>query len=94
MPGNIIQQGFSQQPQIQVIAAGKPFQSGQIAPQMLTTQGKPVIGNGTTGFGGYTLPTSQSQTLVFSACPVNVLSSQPQQQQQNLLPMTTVTSVS
>lgn len=92
MPGNLLQQGFNQQPQIQVIAAGKPLQGGQITPQMLATaQGKQVIGNSTTGFGGtYTLPTSQSQTLLFS--PVNVFSSQPQQQQQNILPMTTTTT--
>lgn len=93
MPGNILQQGFNQQPQIQVIAAsGKPLQSGQITPQMLATaQGKQVIGNSATGFSGaYTLPTSQSQTLLFS--PVNVFSSQPQQQQQNILPMTTTTT--
>lgn len=92
MPGNIIQPGFYQQPQIQVIAAGKPLQGGQITPQMLATaQGKSVIGNSTGGFSGtYTLPTSQSQTLLFS--PVNVFSSQPQQQQQNILPMTTTTT--
>lgn len=93
MPGNLIQQGFGQQPQIQVITASKPFQGGQLTPQMLTTaQGKSVLGNGATGFGGtYTLPTSQPQTLLFS--PVNVLGSQQsQQQQQNLLPMTTTTN--
>ena len=93
MPGNILQQGFNQQPQIQVItAAGKPLQSGQITPQMLATaQGKQVIGNSATGFSGaYTLPTSQSQTLLFS--PVNVFNSQPQQQQQNILPMSTTTT--
>lgn len=92
MPGNLLQSNFNQQPQIQVIAAGKPLQGGQITPQMLATaQGKSVIGNSATGFGGtYTLPTSQSQTLLFS--PVNVFSSQPQQQQQNLLPMTTTTT--
>ncbi|GAB0092308.1 hypothetical protein DMENIID0001_072980 [Sergentomyia squamirostris] len=87
MQGNILHSGLGQQ-QIQVIAAGKPFQS---APQMLATtaQGKPVIGSTAGGFSGaYTLPgipSSQSQTLLFS--PVSVLSSQPQQQQQqNLLP--------
>lgn len=100
MPSNLLQQGsiqgFNQQPQIQVIAApGKPLQSGQITPQMLATaQGKQVIGNSATGFqGAYTLPTSQSQTLVFS--PImgsNVFSSQPQQQQQNILPMSTTTT--
>lgn len=92
MPGNLIQQGFNQQPQIQVIAAGKPLQGGQITQQMLATaQGKQVIGNSAAGFSGtYTLPTSQSQTLLFS--PVNVFSSQPQQQQQNILPMTTATT--
>lgn len=90
MPGNILHPGLGQQP-IQVITAGKPFQGGQITQQMLATaQGKQMMGNGATGFGGtYTLPTSQSQTLLFS--PVNVLSSQPQQQQQqqqqNLVPM-------
>lgn len=103
MPGNILQQGsiqgFNQQPQIQVItAAGKPLQSGQITPQMLATaQGKQVIGNSATGFSGaYTLPTSQSQTLLFSPImgsnSMNVFSSQPQQQQQNILPMSTTTT--
>lgn len=96
MPSNLLQQGFNQQPQIQVIAAGKPLQGvqgGQITPQMLATaQGKQVIGNSATGFSGAytTLPTSQSQTLLFS--PVNVFSSQPQQQQQNILPMNTTTT--
>lgn len=92
MPGNILQQGFNQQPQIQVIAAGKPLQGGQITQQMLATaQGKQVIGNSATGFSGtYTLPTSQSQTVLFS--PVNLFSSQPQQQQQNILPMNTTTT--
>lgn len=92
MPGNLIQQGFYQPPQIQVIAAGKPLQGGQITPQMITTAGgKQVIGNSATGFNGtYTLPTSsQPQALLFS--PVNVFS-QPQQQQQNILPMTTTTT--
>lgn len=92
MPGNILQPNFNQQPQIQVITAGKPLQGSQITPQMLA-QGKSVIGNSATGFSGtYTLPTSQPQTLVFS--PVNVFSSQPQQQQQqqNILPMTTTTT--
>lgn len=81
MPGNIIQQGYGQQQPIQVIT-GKPFQNGQITPQMLTTaQGKQVIGNGTTSFGGtMCMPTSQGQTLFLG--PMNVLSSQPQQQQQ------------
>ncbi|XP_055688960.1 polyhomeotic-proximal chromatin protein isoform X2 [Lutzomyia longipalpis] len=85
MPGNILHSGLGQQ-QIQVIAAGKPFQG---APQMLATtaQGKPVIGSSAGGFSGAyalpTIPSSQSQTLLFS--PVSVLSSQPQQQQQNLL---------
>lgn len=95
MPGNLLQQGFNQQPQIQVIAAGKPMQGGQITPQMLATaQGqsiKPVIGNSTTGFSGYALP-NQSQTLLFSPVNMqNMFSSQPQQQQQqqNILPMTT-----
>ncbi|XP_059618853.1 polyhomeotic-proximal chromatin protein-like isoform X2 [Phlebotomus argentipes] len=85
MPGNILHSGLGQQ-QIQVIAAGKPFQS---APQMLATtaQGKPVIGSSAGGFSGTyalpTIPSSQAQALLFS--PVSVLSSQPQQQQQNLL---------
>lgn len=88
MSGNLLHSGLGQQP-IQVIASGKPFQGGQLTPQMLTaTQGKPMI-SGTTGSfsGAYTLPTipsSQSQTLLFS--PVSVISSQPQQQHQNILP--------
>lgn len=96
MPGNILQQGFNQQPQIQVIAAGKPIQGGQITPQMLATaQGKQVIGNSATGFstGTYTLPNSSvSQQILFSPAPLNMFSSQPQQQQQNILPMTTTTA--
>lgn len=84
MGGNILQGGLGQQ-QIQVITAGKPFQSGQLAPQMLTTtaQGKSVLSNAAGSFSGSyipTIPSSQSQTLLFS--PVSVLSSQPQQQQQ------------
>lgn len=69
MPGNLMHPGLGQQ-QIQVIAAGKPFQSGQLTQQMLTTaQGKPMMSNGT-GFSGTYLPTSQSgQTVLFS--PVN-----------------------
>lgn len=91
MPSNLLQQNFNQQPQIQVIAAGKPLQGGQITQQMLATaQGKSVIGNSNGFSGTYTLPTSQSQTLLFS--PVNVFSSQPQQQQQNILPMTSATT--
>lgn len=90
MPGNLLQQGFNQQPQIQVIAAGKPLQGGQITPQMLANaQGKQVIGNSAGGFSGtYTLNTSQSQPLFISP----LFSSQPQQQQQNILPMTTTTT--
>lgn len=72
-------------PQVQVIAAGKPFQGGQITSQMLS-QGKPVLGNSQGFSGAYTLPTSQNQTLLFSpVSAVNVISS-PQQQQQNILP--------
>lgn len=84
MPGNIIHPSLGQQ-QIQVITAGKPFQGQQITPQMLTTaQGKQMIGNGATNFNGaYTLPTSQSQTLVFS--PVNIMQQQQQPQQQQIL---------
>lgn len=94
MPGGqqVLIPGLGQQPQIQVITAGKTFQGNQITPQMLANaQGKSVIGNGGQGFGGtYTLPTSQSQTILFS--PVSVLGSQPQQQQQNLMPMTSATT--
>lgn len=92
MPSNLVQQGYNQQP-IQLITAGKALQGGQITPQMLATaQGKQVIGNSAGGFSGTyaTLPTSQSQTLLFS--PVNVFNSQQQQQQQNILPMTTTTT--
>lgn len=72
-------------PQVQVIAAGKPFQGGQITSQMLA-QGKPVLGNSQGFSGAYALPTSQPQTLLFSpVSAVNVISS-PQQQQQNILP--------
>lgn len=89
MPGNLIHPGLGQQ-QIQLVASNCKFQGGQLTPQMLATaaaQGKQVIGGAPGNFSGtYTLPTipsSQSQTLLFS--PVGVISSQ-QQQQQNLMP--------
>lgn len=90
MSGNF---GLGQQQQIQLIAAGKPF-GNQLTPQMLTTGGKPVLtSGGQASFGGYTLPTipsSQSQTVLFSPVTLNgVISSQPQTQQnnqQNILP--------
>ncbi|KAG5673303.1 hypothetical protein PVAND_003363 [Polypedilum vanderplanki] len=80
--------GLGQQQQIQLIA-GKPFQN-QLTPQMLNAaSGKPVLATGAQGFS-YTLPTSQSQTLLFSPVAVNgVISSQTQAQQanqQNMLP--------
>lgn len=80
MPGNLLHSNINPQ-QIQVITANKPFQGGQIAPHMLTTaQGKQVLAaSSANGFnGGYSLPTipsTQSQTLLFS--PLNVISSQP-----------------
>lgn len=84
MSGNILHGGLGQQ-QIQLIAAGKPFQGGQLGPQMLTTaQGKQVIASGAQGFSGYALPTipsSQAQTLLFS--PVGVIPQPQQNQQQN-----------
>lgn len=84
MNGNILTPGLG--PQVQVIAAGKHFQGGQ-----MLAQGKQMIGNGQGFSGTYTLPTipsSQQQTLLFS--PVNVISSpQQQQQQQNILPALT-----
>lgn len=94
MSGNILHPGISGQQQIQLIAAGKAFQGPQIATQQMlatTAQGKQVLQTtGATGsFGGHTftlptIPSSQSQTLVLS--PYNVIGSQPQQQQQNLIP--------
>lgn len=88
--GNILHGGLGQQ-QIQLIAAGKPFQGGQITPQMLTTaQGKQVISGTPAGFSGAyalpTIPSSQSQTLLFS--PVGVIPQQQaqQQNQQNIIP--------
>lgn len=80
--GNILHGGIGQQ-QIQLISAPKPFQGNQLTPQMLTTQGKPVIGGPQSNFGGYTLPnsiaSSQAQTLLFS--PVGLVNQQGQQQQ-------------
>lgn len=80
MSGNLLtHSGLGQQPQIQLIAAGKQFQN-QLTPQMLTTAGgKPVQ-----GFSSYTIPSNQQQTLLFSPVTVNgVLNSQNQQQQNN-----------
>ncbi|XP_068627477.1 polyhomeotic-proximal chromatin protein-like [Battus philenor] len=48
MPGNIALHPDINSQQIQVIAAGKPFQSNQLGPHKLTTQGKPVL-QGQTG---------------------------------------------
>lgn len=86
--------GITGQQQIQLITAGKPFQSPQIATQQMqlatNAQGKQVLQ--TTGSAGgfsgttYTLPgipSSQPQTLVLS--PFNVIGSQTQQQQQSLM---------
>ncbi|GBP93643.1 Polyhomeotic-proximal chromatin protein [Eumeta japonica] len=81
MPGNIaLHPGINSQ-QIQVIAAGKPFQGNQLAPHMLTTQGKQVLQGQAGGpFPGYTtipaIPTTQNQTFVFSQ-PLSVINSQP-----------------
>ncbi|XP_037041370.1 polyhomeotic-proximal chromatin protein-like isoform X4 [Bradysia coprophila] len=90
MNGNILTPGLG--PQVQVIAAGKHFQGGQLTSQMLA-QGKQMIGNGQGFSGTYTLPTipsSQQQTLLFSpVSAVNVISSPQQQQQQNILPALT-----
>lgn len=81
MSGNILHGGLGQQQQIQLIAAGKPFQN-QLTQQMLTAGGKTV-----SSFGGYTMPTiptSQSQTVLFSPVQLNgVIGSQAQQQQQS-----------
>ena len=75
MSGNIIHSGIGQQP-IQVITTGKPFSSG--GPQMITTQNKSMMGGNNGNFGGSyampSIPSSQSQALVFS--PVSM----PQQQ--------------
>lgn len=85
MSGNLLHSGMGQQQQIQLIAAGKPFQN-QLTPQMLTTGGKPVLtSGGQASFGGYTIPTipsSQSQTVLFS--PVTLQTQQSNQQ--NILP--------
>ncbi|NP_001188364.1 polyhomeotic [Bombyx mori] len=71
MPGNIaLHPGINSQ-QIQVIAAGKPFQGNQLGPHMLTTQGKQVLQGQAAPFPGYTtipaIPTTQNQTFVFSS---------------------------
>lgn len=50
MPGNIALHPAGMNPgSIQVIAAGKPFQPNQLAPHMLTAQGKQVITQGQPG---------------------------------------------
>ncbi|XP_062559514.1 polyhomeotic-proximal chromatin protein-like isoform X2 [Armigeres subalbatus] len=64
----LLHPGIGGQQQIQLIAAPKPFQG---ASQMLTTaSGKQVIGTGAGNFSGAyalpTIPSSQSQTLLFS----------------------------
>jgi hypothetical protein len=85
MSGNLLtHSGLGQQPQIQLIAAGKQFQN-QLTPQMLTTAGgKSVLTAGGQGFSSYAIPSSQAQTLLFSPVTVNgVLNSQNQQQQNN-----------
>lgn len=87
MSGNLIHGGIGQQQQFQLIAS-KPLQN-QLTQQMLTAGGKQVQ-----SFGGYTMPTiptTQSQTVLFSPVNLNnVINSQPQQQgsanQQNILP--------
>lgn len=94
MPGNILHSGIGQG--MQVIATGKSFQSNQLTPQMLTTaQGKQVIGNATGGFtGAYAtlpgIPSSQSQTLLFSPVNVNLQPQHQQQQQQQNLTLPTM----
>ncbi|KAG6452160.1 hypothetical protein O3G_MSEX007513 [Manduca sexta] len=79
MPGNIALHPSINSQQIQVIAAGKPFQGNQLAPHMLTTQGKQVLQGQAAPFPGYTtipaIPTTQNQTFVFS--PLGVINSQP-----------------
>ncbi|CRK88584.1 CLUMA_CG002349, isoform A [Clunio marinus] len=85
MSGNF---GLGQQQQIQLIAASKPF-GNQLTPQMLTASGKPVLtSSAQASFGGYPLPpipSSQSQTVVFSPLTLNgvTLNSSPQAQQNN-----------
>ncbi|KAL4704573.1 hypothetical protein ACJJTC_017828 [Scirpophaga incertulas] len=79
MPGNIaLHPGINSQ-QIQVITAGKPFQGSQLAPHMLTAQGKQVLQGQAAPFPGFTtipaIPTTQNQTFVFS--PLGVINSQP-----------------
>jgi len=85
--GNLLGHSGLGQQQIQLIA-GKPFQN-QLTSQMLSTAGgKPVLttATGAQGFSYTTLPTipsSQSQTLLFSPVTVNgVIGSQQTQSQQ------------
>lgn len=89
MTGNMLHGGMGQQQQIQLIAAsGKPFQN-QLTQQMLTASGKPVLASGgQASFQGYTLPTSQSQTVLFSPVAINGVLNSPQGQNanQNILP--------
>lgn len=80
MSGNILHGGLGQPQQIQLIAAGKPFQN-QLLQQMQTANGKTV-----SSFGGYTMPSNQNgqqQTVLFNPVQLNgVINSQAQQQQQ------------
>jgi polyhomeotic-like protein 1 len=81
MSGNLIHGGLGQQQQFQLIAAGKPLQN-QLTQQMLSAGGKSVQ-----SFGGYTMPsipTSQSQAVIFSPVNLNnVINSQQQQASAN-----------
>lgn len=83
MPGNIALHPANMNQPIQVIAAGKAFQPGQMPHMLTTTQGKQLVQGQTTSFPGYaTIPTSgNNQTLVISQLGVlgqtNIL---PQQQ--------------
>lgn len=83
---NLLHGGLGQQGQIQVIT-GKQFQN-QLTPQMLAG-GKPVItSGGQASFGTYTLPTipsNQSQAVLFSPVSLN-LQQQNQQGGQQILP--------
>ncbi|EEB15924.1 polyhomeotic, putative [Pediculus humanus corporis] len=90
MPGNIALHPANMNQPIQVIAAGKAFQSGQMPHMLTTAQGKQLVQGQTTSFPGYaTIPTSgNNQTLVISQLGVlgqtNILSQQqgkPQEMQ-------------
>ncbi|KAK6634974.1 hypothetical protein RUM44_000223 [Polyplax serrata] len=100
MPGNIALHPANMNQPIQVITAGKAFQSGQVPHMLTTAQGKPIVQGQTTSFPGYaTIPTSgNNQTLVISQLGVlgqtNILPQQQgkPQEMQKMMPKSNVSN--